>query len=178
MLSCRTLYAHGTNLIVLHNQHRNIFRSIEIRAPYDDTGYMLDSLEEYVLGIAAYPEIGQYARTLTIAQDGVRKYMSLNNASDKRDAPRYTNPGLKWVRAQDEGRTDEARTRLMLEAVVESPWFKAAGVNTAAWIANVPQFQKLVEVDESDSDSDSVIIPCGCGSKSITDTVCDITEVE
>lgn len=154
MLSCRTLYANGTGFIARHNHHKQHFHSIEIRAPHDDTGYLLDSLEAYVLGIAAHSEIGQYAHTLTIAQDGERKYMNLNEVGDKRDAPRYTNSGLEWVRARDEERTKEARTRLMLEAVVDSPWFKAAGVDTTAWIARIPQFQKLVEVVESDSDSD------------------------
>ncbi|KAH7029833.1 uncharacterized protein B0I36DRAFT_326409 [Microdochium trichocladiopsis] len=148
MLTCKTAYLSSTDLIAQHNEHRRLFRHIKIRAPYTDTAYLIQTLVDYTLGIAAHPEIARYARTLTVAQDGEQKSLELDEIGDNRDAPRYTNAGLEWIRKQDSGRTRSAGAGLLFEAVVDSPWFRAAGVDTTAWFGRVRQFKSLVGIDD------------------------------
>ncbi|KAJ1323625.1 hypothetical protein MN608_10869 [Microdochium nivale] len=155
MLTCKGLHQAGRDYLVEHNTYKKRFCSVHIRA--NDYEQLARDLADYALGVARYPELGWFVRSLDV-EDG-----SFSLAEQRRNLVPFQSKGLAWLRNEAQGvsRADMART--LHELVVDNAWLKAAGVNHTVWLESTPRFRSILEPDAdttANETDDAVMAAC------------------
>ncbi|KXJ88035.1 hypothetical protein Micbo1qcDRAFT_215402 [Microdochium bolleyi] len=170
MLTCSRVFRCGQDRLHQHNARRRRWRYIRIRSWENDAdGTVARSMADWLLGLAAYPEIAQYARVLSIMSDhdlNAEEEQKKKEEEEEDDDAIAASPawcrgavsrafdsGLVWLRAEEHTSIDQgnasgwATAGGALQVVMESPWLEAAGANQLSWLARVPRFRELVGED-------------------------------
>ncbi|KXJ84702.1 hypothetical protein Micbo1qcDRAFT_181427 [Microdochium bolleyi] len=187
MLTCSRIFRCEQDHLHQHNARRRRWRHIRIRSWENNAdATVARSMADWLLGIAAYTEIAQYAQVLSVMLDhdsnveeeAREKEEDWTGEPDEEDDSiatrasrnrgrgaysRKFDPGLAWLRMEEQKSIDQgiasswATAQGAVQVAMESPWLEAAGANGASWLARFPRFQEIVGEDNFTAGGEGVL---------------------